>query len=154
MITEVFGDILKEPKTTWVVIPVNCYGVAGAGLAKQWKEQCPEAYEIYRAACKDSLISPGSARWIETKEGQFILAATKDRWQSPSRIEWVECILEDLSLRLKLASGALNVAIPPIGAGLGGLDPDQVHDLIYYWLSSRYGDERLDRHRIYVYSPR
>jgi hypothetical protein len=42
------GDILADLKHgDAVVIPVNCKGVAGAGLAKQWRDRYYNHYENY-----------------------------------------------------------------------------------------------------------
>ena len=153
MITEIYGDILKEPSSTWIVVPINCYGIAGAGLAKQWKERCPEAYEQYRLLCNDDALKPGGTWWITTDEGRFILAATKGHWKPPSKIEWIESILEDLADKLVLTEDPISIAVPPLGCGLGGLDWDQVQNLIYYWLADHAGGDRIDRHTIIIYPP-
>lgn len=154
MITEVHGDILQEPEGTWIVIPVNCVGIAGAGLARQWSIMHPDANINYVALCERGFVLPGETYWMLAERGSFILAATKDHWSQPSQIEWIESILEALADRLKLAGDSLTLALPPIGCGLGGLSWDQVHDLIYYWLADHAGDDRLDRHRIRLYLPR
>jgi O-acetyl-ADP-ribose deacetylase (regulator of RNase III) len=86
-------------------------------------------------------------------EGNFLLVATKDHWKDPSRIEWIENILEDMADLLKSAEETMTIALPRIGAGLGGLPWDQVDNLIYYWLSDHEGGDRLDRHTILLYEP-
>ena len=50
MITICKGNIF-DSECDALVNPVNCVGVTGAGLAKQFKEKYPMAYYSYRSAC-------------------------------------------------------------------------------------------------------
>ena len=50
MIHFTHGDIFAQPAEA-IVNPVNCVGVAGAGLALQFKRRHPDAFLAYRRAC-------------------------------------------------------------------------------------------------------
>lgn len=54
---------------------------------------------------------------------------TKQHWRSPSRMEWVVAGLQDLR-RFLLQEQVKSIAIPPLGAGNGGLDWAQVRSQI------------------------
>lgn len=152
MITEIYGDILQEPEDVWIVIPINCKGRAGAGLARQWALAHPDANETYIRLCDQGRLQPGGIWWTRGERGSFILAATKDHWRDPSQIEWIESILEALAHRLMMVRKPMTVCLPPIGCGLGGLPWDPVHNLIYYWLGDP-DNALLSHHQVYLYAP-
>ena len=54
---------------------------------------------------------------------------TKQHWRSPSRLEWVQEGLQDLR-RFLLEQHIQSVAIPPLGAGNGGLEWAKVREQI------------------------
>ncbi len=64
---------------------------------------------------------PGGAWATRLSTGTWlILVATKDRWQDPSQLEWIEMGCEwlaDVVAEYKIGS----VAIPALGVGYGGL---------------------------------
>jgi hypothetical protein len=88
------GSDLFEDKADLKIIPVNCYGVMGAGLAKQCAERYPPVAQWFREGCRRNRIVPGSVSfyreyWFDLGF-DFGLIATKDHWRDPSRIEWIE----------------------------------------------------------------
>jgi hypothetical protein len=70
---------------------------------------------------------------------------TKQHWRSPSRMEWVTEGLQDLR-RFLLDNNVQSIAIPPLGAGNGGLDWPKVREQIERVL----GDLNIE---ITVYEP-
>lgn len=50
MIEHIAGDLLKT-NVQVKVHQVNCYGVMGAGIAKQIKQQYPDVFSIYKKYC-------------------------------------------------------------------------------------------------------
>src|SRR5262249_10348483 len=54
---------------------------------------------------------------------------TKKHWRQPSRIEWVEAGMQDLS-RVIREKNIRSVALPPLGCGNGGLDWEEVRPLL------------------------
>ena len=117
------GNILRSDADA-ICIPVNCVGVAGAGLAKAWANADPAAAHIYRSLCKGGAITPGSVAWLNGTP--WALCATKDNWRHSSKAVWVNGCL--LRLRGSQAWGSL--AVPYLGAGLGGLSEDAVRQAI------------------------
>ncbi len=113
-----------------LVNPVNCVGVSGAGLAKQFVRRFPAYQRDYQAWCKALKPSPGMTLWTSGAANQAVVhLATKDHWRNPSRIEWVEEGLHNLrSLVIKEAPCAL--AVPALGCGFGELSWEDVEPLL------------------------
>ena len=102
------------------VIPVNCYGVAGAGLAKAWKKRDPAAYKRYKAMCYERALWPGCLAYLS---GGWRLAATKNHWKNPSEEAWIVSILQDIQW-LSEAYPERKIAVPLLGCGCGGLSKE------------------------------
>jgi len=118
------GDIFKCGADA-LVIPVNCVGVMGAGLAKQFKELFPELFGVYREDCKQEEIVLGRVMVFTQVRPVEVMFPTKDHWQDKSQYSDIYNGLLDLRHHVK---GIL--AIPPLGAGLGGLDKSKVLELV------------------------
>lgn len=133
-----------------LVNTVNTVGVMGKGIALMFRERFPHNYKLYAAACKANQVRVGTMFVTETGELQgprwIVNFPTKQHWRSPSRLEWVVEGLQDLR-RFLLEHGVRSVAIPPLGAGNGGLDWAQVRPEIEKALADLPGVEVL------VYEP-
>ncbi len=130
------GDILAEEAEA-LVNTVNCVGVMGRGIALQFKKVWPENFKAYAAACRREKVQPGRMFVFETREltgpRYIINFPTKRHWRGKSRIEDIEAGLEALAKEIH-SREIQSIAVPPLGAGLGGLDWAQVRKRI---------DERL-----------
>ncbi|TQV62557.1 MAG: macro domain-containing protein [Halothiobacillaceae bacterium] len=132
MIEYTSGDIL-QCEADALVNTVNCVGVMGRGLALQFKNIYPENFKAYEAACKREAVQPG--RMFVFDAGQLTLPRfiinfpTKRHWRGKSRIEDIESGLVDL-VKVIRDKGIRSIAIPPLGAGLGGLDWNEVRPRI------------------------
>jgi len=118
------GDILAEDAEA-LVNTVNCEGFMGRGIALQFKKAWPENFHAYAAACRRHEVQPGRLFVFETGElanPRFIINfPTKRHWRGKSRIEDIEAGIEALVDEVR-ARGIRSIAVPPLGAGLGGLD--------------------------------
>lgn len=154
MIEFVKGDLLAADVECYVN-PVNCVGVSGAGLAKEFKEAFPESYEDYRYTCKEGkgkLFRPGEVMFFteEIFDGtacQVAYFATKDHWKDPSQMVWIARGLQSLAFQLD-RFGISSVAVPALGCGLGGLEWKAVREMM---LKSDLN--RLKNCRVLVYEP-
>ena len=121
------GDIFKADADA-IVNTVNCVGIMGRGIALQFKNAYPANFKAYKVACDAEQVQPGRMFVFETGKftPRFIINfPTKRHWKGKSRIEDIESGL--IALGEEIASrGIKSVAIPPLGAGLGGLDWDDV----------------------------
>ena len=124
MIRMTHGDILRADAEA-IINTVNCVGVMGRGIALQFKKAWPNNFNAYALACKNKGVQPGRMFIFETGQlanpRYIINFPTKRHWRAASRIEDIEsglvALVDDIQ-RL----GIKSVAIPPLGAGLGGLD--------------------------------
>ena len=140
------GDLL-DSKADALINTVNCVGIMGAGIAKQFKERYPENYKRYKSTCAAGEIRTGSLfTTIDHPSNKTIInLPTKQDWRDPSEIEWIVQGL--FALREFLQNMNMSVALPPLGCGNGGLDWEtQVHPLVVDAL----GDLPVD---IEVYAP-
>jgi O-acetyl-ADP-ribose deacetylase (regulator of RNase III) len=143
------GDILKDESEA-LVNTVNCVGVMGRGIALQFKDAFPGNFKVYAAACKRGEVRPGSMLVYETGEltgpRYVINFPTKRHWRGKSRIEDIQSGLVALTGVL-LEKRIHSIAIPPLGAGLGGLNWADVRPLIETAM------RKLPDVRVTVYEP-
>lgn len=123
-ITYKTGDLF-ESDCEALVNTVNCVGVMGRGIALQFKKAYPENFKAYADACEREEVEPGKMFVYETgslMNPRFIINfPTKRHWRGKSRMEDIELGLVALVEEIR-ARGIRSIAIPPLGAGLGGLD--------------------------------
>lgn len=123
MISYTHGNLL-DARVEALVNTVNTVGVMGKGIALMFKEQYGRNFDLYAAACKAKKVKLGQMFVTETGELDgprwIINFPTKAHWKGNSRQEWVESGLEDLK-RVLRERKIRSVAIPPLGAGNGGL---------------------------------
>ena len=149
MLKFVTGNIFDSDVEA-VVNTVNCVGVMGRGIALQFKQHYPENYTAYELACKRNEVVPGKMFVYELNQlmnpKYIINFPTKRHWRGASRIEDIEAGLADLAVVISERQIS-TIALPPLGAGLGGLDWSTVRKMIVTELS------RLSNVDIVVYEP-
>lgn len=123
------GDIFDQ-NTQAIVNPVNCVGVMGKGLAKQFKEKYPENFHAYKTMCDKGKVQIGQMFVLHNavlryKDPIIINFPTKDHWRNDSKMEYIDSGLESLRLMVGLMN-ITSIAIPALGCGLGGLDWNEV----------------------------
>lgn len=126
------GDILKADAEA-IVNTVNCVGIMGRGIALQFKKAFPANFRAYALACEGGEVRPGHMFVYDT--GAFtnpryiINFPTKRHWKGKSRMEDIDSGLIALAREVS-ERGIRSIAIPPLGAGLGGLDWTEVRPRI------------------------
>jgi len=124
MIELTYGNLL-EAKAEALVNTVNCVGVMGKGIALQFKQAFPDNFTYYAKACKGGQVQPGRVLIFETgsmfNPKYIINFPTKRHWKGKSRMADIEAGLVDLVAQIRRV-GIRTIAIPPLGAGLGGLN--------------------------------
>lgn len=122
------GNLL-EARAQALVNTVNTVGVMGKGIALMFKERFDDNYKQYAAACKAKQVQTGAMFVTEPAELDgprwIVNFPTKQHWRSPSQLEWIVQGLQDLR-RFLIENKVQSIAIPPLGAGNGGLDWDLV----------------------------
>jgi O-acetyl-ADP-ribose deacetylase (regulator of RNase III)/uncharacterized protein YwgA len=150
MIHYLEGNIL-ESNARALVNTVNTVGVMGKGIALQFKKAYPDNFRAYSRACKTGEINIGklfmqNASDLTNGEKIIINFPTKTDWRKPSEYIYIEKGLVDLIEIIK-RNQIKSIALPPLGAGNGGLDWERVKTLIEQRLSV------LEDVKIYVYTP-
>ena len=99
---------------------VNCVGVMGAGVAKQFREKYPHNFINYRGACQTKVLKPGMVH-VNKENGKFILnMATQNMPGADATYPRVfEAALN--AAQGAVAKGIDRVAIPEIASDIGGL---------------------------------
>lgn len=150
MITLISGNIL-ESNAEAIVNTVNCVGVMGRGIALQFKNAHPENFNQYKKACDAGEVEPGKMLVHETRSLHgprwIINFPTKRHWKGASKIGDIKLGLTALAEEVR-SRGIKTIAIPPLGAGLGGLDWGLVRPLIVSTFEAMPGVTAL------VYEPR
>jgi O-acetyl-ADP-ribose deacetylase (regulator of RNase III) len=116
-----------------LVNTVNTVGVMGKGIALMFRDRFAENYRRYAAACKAKEVRTGRMFVTETHELDgprwIVNFPTKQHWRAPSKLEWIVEGLRDLR-RFVVENGVKSIAIPPLGAGNGGLEWAEVREQI------------------------
>ncbi|HOY05180.1 MAG TPA: macro domain-containing protein, partial [Saprospiraceae bacterium] len=149
MIQFIEGNLL-ESRAEALVNTVNTVGVMGKGIALQFKNAFPENYRIYSRACKEKTLDVGNLLITEahtTTSGKQLIInfPTKTDWRKPSEYSYIESGLQALVQEIKTRK-IKSIALPPLGAGNGGLEWSRVKALIEKYLSD------LDC-EVWVYQP-
>jgi O-acetyl-ADP-ribose deacetylase (regulator of RNase III) len=127
MMRFVQGNLL-ESQVEALVNTVNTVGVMGKGIALMFTEAFPDNFRAYQDACKRKDVRIGYMFVTENRafEGPhwIINFPTKKHWRQPSKLQWIVEGLKDLR-RVIDEHKIRSLALPPLGAGNGGLDwPD------------------------------
>lgn len=132
-----------------LVNTVNTMGVMGKGVALQFKNRYHDNYKAYAEACKRGEVRIGQMLVVRDHsllgEKLIVNFPTKTDWRKPSEYEYVAQGLDALVDTIN-QYGIKSIAIPPLGAGNGGLRWDRVKQMIEEKLAG------LDV-RIVVYEP-
>ena len=124
MIRYTQGNLL-EADVDALINTVNTVGVMGKGIALMFKERFPKNMKEYAAACKEKQVETGTMFITDTGEMMgpkwIVNFPTKRHWRAKSQMEWVIDGLDDLR-RFIVDKQVRSIAIPPLGAGNGGLN--------------------------------
>jgi O-acetyl-ADP-ribose deacetylase (regulator of RNase III) len=139
MIRYIQGNILESDAQA-LVNTVNIMGVMGKGIALQFKNAFPNNFRAYQVACKNKEISVGELFVtkdcnLNSGEKLIINFPTKKDWRKPSEYTFIEDGLDDF-LKVIEKYQIKSVAIPPLGAGNGGLEWEKVKRIINQKLGS------------------
>lgn len=149
MIQYITGNIL-DSNAQALVNTVNTMGVMGKGIALQFKKAYPNNYKAYEKASKNEEVKVGKMFVTldsNTTTGERIIInfPTKTNWRKPSEYKYIEDGLKNL-IEVINDKKIISIAIPPLGAGNGGLNWEKVKKLI----EQKLGHLNIN---IYVYEP-
>lgn len=107
----------------------NCAGAMGKGIALQFKEKFPKMYTEYKKLCKEGLFSLGDIYTYNYGNGTVFNLGTQFSWKTKADINAVKSSLIKM-LSYAYQNDIFKIALPKIGAGLGGLNWEDVKFLI------------------------
>lgn len=141
------GNIFSS-ETKALVNPVNTEGIMGKGLAFQFKKNFPKNYENYLNKCKKGEFFIGSDLIYTFENNKIIINfPTKQKWRENSKIEYIKIGLEKLKELIK-KENISSISIPPLGAGNGKLEWEDVKKLLIEF--SRKLDQQT---KVIIYEP-
>lgn len=126
-----------------LVNPVNCYGVMGAGLAKQFARKYSVILNPYKRLCSSGELNPGTCKIIPVNKKSILLFPTKDHWKNPSKLEYIDTGLQNF-VKYYEDWQIKSVAFPMLGCGLGGLKKQDVLDLYEKHLYPLFSDIKIE----------
>jgi O-acetyl-ADP-ribose deacetylase (regulator of RNase III) len=148
MIHYITGNLLESDAEA-LVNTVNTVGVMGKGIALQFKNNFPNNFKKYSEACKNKELKIGQLLITEENvlSGKKIIInfPTKTNWRLPSEYSYIEAGLEEL-VKVIEEKHIKSIAIPPLGAGNGGLDWNKVKPILEKYLSQTKAE-------VFIYEP-
>lgn len=103
----------------------NCAGAMGKGIALQFKEKFPIMYIEYKRLCKEGLFSLGDIYSYNHPNGIVFNLGTQITWKTKADINAIKSSLVKM-LFYSQQNNISKIALPKIGAGLGGLNWEDV----------------------------
>ena len=129
LIRVLHGDLFSSGAHV-LVNPVNCVGVSGKGLAKEFKARFPLNEMYYRGKCLGGAMDVGKVLpygvvGCSGDVDSFVVNfPTKRHWRERSDLEFIErgmVSLVDWINSLMEKNGSLSIGVPALGCGEGGL---------------------------------
>lgn len=124
-----FGNIFNLEGVTNYAHGCNCTGAMGKGIAVQFKEKYPKMYLEYNKLCKDGQFSLGDILTYKHENEIIFNLGTQKTWRTKANIFAIENSLNKMLLYAS-TNNISKIALPKIGAGLGGLNWDDVKSII------------------------
>lgn len=139
MVKFVTGDLFTYPGLDAIAHGCNCAGVMGAGIAKEFKRRYPENFKKYKQACKDGTFKVGGLLTFDAQDAYILNLGTQDEFINPAKLVDIKKALKymiNFVMHMNIARSAVHrdpiktIGLPRIGAGLGGLDWQDVKQVI------------------------
>ena len=105
----------------------NCAGAMGKGIALQFKKRFPQMYLQYRKKCLQNQFHPGDVFEFVQGTQRIYNLGTQKTWRTcllSANLSACVCLYQQREQHVK------DIAMPKIGAGLGGLPWEDVKLLL------------------------
>lgn len=123
------GDIFMSPNR-FILHGCNAQGVMGSGVAKLIREKYPFAYQEYLRLHKEVGLSLGQAQIVKCRDRTIINAITQQFYgKDGRRYVSYDAVANSMRMVEEYLYGE-TVAMPKIGAGLGGGDWNVIEAII------------------------
>lgn len=126
-ITYKTGDLMEADEST-IAHGCNTVGLMGAGVAKLVRDKYPDAYQQYRVACNNHAFLVGTAQPVLDRtdgNSRLVYNLGTQRDPGPDATPWGIFLSFANMAESAWRMGITDIAIPRIGAGIGGLDWDK-----------------------------
>ena len=135
----IHGNIF-DSKAPVLVNPVNCVGVMGKGLAKEFKDRYPDMFKAYKELCDRGDFGPSLPFPLYLYKNDdcctsILLFPTKMHWNNPSTLRIIESGLREFVNTYEM-HGIKHIAFPALGCGCGGLSWNDVRPLMVKYLAN------------------
>ena len=136
------GNLLDAPEPI-IAHGCNAQGVMGAGVAKAIRDRYPEVFREYRRVYEENggYLDLGEVIWVDTGRHQVANIITQENYGRDPNTQYVDydavqrgfrTIREEIESMQGVPIETAWLAIPRIGAGLGGGDWDTISAMIEY----------------------
>lgn len=131
-ITYVKGDLFAANERA-IAHGCNCHGFMGAGFAALIRDKFSDAYSAYARACRDRSFYPGVAQPVITmnqaESTTIYNLATQNAPGRNAQYPYIQAAFANMIRHMDFV-GNSRIAMPMIGAGIGGLDWWFVHQML------------------------
>ena len=124
-----YGDIFSISGISCYAHGCNCAGAMGKGIALQFKKRFPQMYLQYRKKCLQNQFHPGDVFEFVQGTQRIYNLGTQKTWRTNATLEAIELSVRKM-LKLATEQHVKDIAMPKIGAGLGGLPWEDVKLLL------------------------
>jgi len=107
----------------------NCAGSMGKGIAVTFRKKWPEMYQEYKRRCSKKQFKLGDVFYWQEEGYQIFNLGTQKHWRSKAELNAIKKAITTM-LTLAEQQAIRTIALPKIGAGLGGLNWQVVKDAI------------------------
>ena len=123
------GDIFAIKGISSYAHGCNCAGAMGKGIALQFKEKFPQMYTEYKQLCQQNKFNPGDVYDYDYGNGHIYNLGTQQTWRTKAKMEYIKSSIKTM-LEMATSANIESIALPAIGAGLGGLLWEDVKSLL------------------------
>jgi O-acetyl-ADP-ribose deacetylase (regulator of RNase III) len=129
IVKEIKGDLLElfeKGEVRTIAHGANCFRIMGAGIAKQIADKYPEVVRADKESVNNPILKLGRYSMCSVEEGKIYNLYTQLEPGPNFELAALKSALDELSREVRYYRTTLKLAVPQIGAGIGGGDWDYI----------------------------
>lgn len=129
IVKEIKGDLLElfeKGEVHSIAHGANCFRIMGAGIAKQIADKYPEALRADKEFMNNPILKLGRYSVCTVEHGKIYNLYTQLEPGPNFELAALKSALDELSRDVRYYRTVLKLAVPLIGAGIGGGDWDYI----------------------------